>query len=118
MPSPKQPTSLSTPRLAAFLTWKQRDVLVILNEHPGGQTARDIGVILVEIADYDERHGGAFYKGTTAHGAYGCLLGLEKRGYVIYERFEDEAVGRWMLTDAGRVAVAALELNLTTIGRR
>jgi hypothetical protein len=77
----KRPTPLSTHSLAAFLSWKQFDLLLLLaQESP--QTTRDISGDLGRIHAYDEKHGGTFYVGSDWASVYTSLRTLERRNLV------------------------------------
>lgn len=107
-PRTKRPTPLSTHALAAFLTWKQFDLLLLLaNEGPAVTSA--LSEDLEEIKQYDIRHGGAFYGGTGYSSAYSCLSTLVNRRLV--DKWENDQTGyvEWGITDRGRKAVAGLE---------
>ena len=77
----KKPTPLSTRSMAAFLTWKQFDLLLLLaQESPS--TTRAIAENMFKIHDYDVGHGGAFYKGVDWSSVYSSLRTLEQRNLV------------------------------------
>lgn len=77
----KKPTPLSTHALAAFLTWKQFDLILLLaQESP--LTTRAISEDMAKIRSYDEGHGGAFYKGADWGSVYTSLRTLEQRNLV------------------------------------
>jgi hypothetical protein len=77
----KRPTPLSTHAMAAFLTWKQFDLLLLLaQESP--QTTRAISGYALQIQRYDESHGGIFYKGADWGSCYTSLRTLEQRNLV------------------------------------
>jgi hypothetical protein len=104
----KKATPLSTRALAAFLTWKQFDCLLLLET----EGVSDTGMIsgwLSEIKEHDIHHGGAFYKGTDYSAAYGCLRTLEGRR--LTERHFDTRTGylMWSITDRGRKALDGLK---------
>ena len=74
----KRPTPLSTHSLAAFMTWKQFDILLVLREE-GAATTRFLSDDLSDIKDYDIRHGGAFYAGVSYTSVYSSMRTLENR---------------------------------------
>ena len=103
----KRPTPLSTRALAAFMTWKQFDVLLILRQE-GASSATAVSQDLEEIQKYDMRHGGAFYESTSYSAAYSCLSTLQKRR-LVDKFFGDTGYIEWTLTDRGRQALEGLE---------
>jgi DNA-binding PadR family transcriptional regulator len=77
----KRPTPLSTHAMAAFLTWKQFDLLLLLaQESP--LTTRAISGYMIQIRSYDEGHGGTFYVGSDWSSVYTSLRTLERRNLV------------------------------------
>src|SRR3954453_18239297 len=77
----KRPTPLSTRSLAAFMTWKQFDLLLLLSNE-GSSTASSLSQDVSDIKDYDIHHGGAFYVGVNYSSIYSSLRTLEKRNLV------------------------------------
>jgi len=77
----KRPTPLSTRSLAAFLTWKQFDLLLLLAQN-SPQTTRAISEDMTRIRSYDEEHGGTFYVGHDWGSVYTSLRTLEQRNLV------------------------------------
>jgi DNA-binding MarR family transcriptional regulator len=77
----KRPTPLSTRALAAYMTWKQFDLLLLLSTE-GASTTSVLSSDLEEIKDYDIGHGGAFYVGVSTESVYSALRTLERRGLV------------------------------------
>jgi hypothetical protein len=104
----KRPTPLSTHSLAAFLTWKQFDVLLTL-EVEGIATASMLAGWIDEIQQYDEHHGGAFYYGTNYSSLYSCLTTLLRRRLV--ERFDNTRTGyiEWGISERGKQALDGLK---------
>jgi hypothetical protein len=103
----KKPTPLSTHALAAFLTWKQFDLLLLLkNEGPAVTAA--LSDDLEEIQKYDERHGGAFYNSTSWDATYSSLSTLYKRQLI--DKWTSDSTGyiEWAITDRGRKAIEGL----------
>jgi hypothetical protein len=107
-PKTKKPTPLSTHALAAFLTWKQFDLLLLLKtEGPAvtGPLAED----LEQILKYDQKHGGAFYASASWDSTYSCLSNLHKRRLVDKYINDQTLYVEWSITDRGRKALAGLE---------
>lgn len=92
---------LSTPGLAAHITWKQLDVICVLlndeDDYPGrALTTRAVSEWLQEwheemVAEFTVR-----YWGTSYSSAYAALTTLERRGLVTRD-----PVGRWRVTRRG-----------------
>jgi len=102
----KKATPLSTRALAAFLTWKQFDCLLLL-ETEGVSSADMISGWLSEIKEFDVHHGGAFYKGTDYGSAYGCLRTLEGRRLVT-RHWNNNGTLMWTISDRGHKALDGL----------
>lgn len=103
----KKPTPLSTHALAAFLTWKQFDLLLLLKTE-GVSTTSALSEDLQEILKYDQKHGGAFYNSASWNSAYSCLRTLERRRLI--DRFVAYGTAvEWAITDRGRKALEGLE---------
>lgn len=109
MPRTKKATPLSTRALAAFLTWKQYDVLLLLQQE-GVLPAWSLAEFMEEIREYDEHHGGQFYKGTKPAAIGSTLRTLEKRNLVRRTR---HAHPHWANTARGERAISFLEASLT-----
>jgi hypothetical protein len=77
----KRPTPLSTHAMAAFLTWKQFDLLLLLAQE-APQTTRALSEDMTKIKSYDEGHGGTFYTGADWGSTYTSLRTLERRNLV------------------------------------
>jgi DNA-binding PadR family transcriptional regulator len=104
----KKPTPLSTRALAAFLTWKQFDLLLLLREEP--TTVAILSDELEEIKQYDVKHGGAFYGGTSWQSVYSCLRTMEARGLI--NRWEGQnGIYEWAIAERGVKAISWLEVN-------
>lgn len=104
MPRTKQPTPLSTHALAAYMTWKQFDIIVLLRQEEV-LTTGELAGLLEDIVKYDIKHGGAFYTGVSDSATYSSLRTLERRQLV----YRSDAVGQltqWSLTDR---AVSAID---------
>ena len=104
----KKPTPLSTHALAAFLTWKQFDLLLLLRTDGPAVTAalaEDLG----DILKYDMKHGGAFYASASWNSAYSCLNTLNKRRLVDKYINDQTHYVEWAITDRGRKALEGLE---------
>jgi hypothetical protein len=101
----KKPTPLSTLALAAYLTWKQHDVLCLLRDESPMTTA-DVSEGLDDIKTFDMTHGGAFYQGTNYGSAYSCLTTLEKRQLV--SRHLHRGTLEWTTTKRARQALKGL----------
>jgi DNA-binding HxlR family transcriptional regulator len=108
MPQTKKATPLSTRSLAAFLTWKQYDVLLLLQQE-GALPAWSLAEFMEDIREYDAKHGGQFYKGTSASAIGSTLRTLEKRNLVKRTR---HAHPHWTITARGESAISFLEQNL------
>lgn len=111
MPRTKRPTPLSTYALAAFLTWKQFDLLLLARQEPASTTAV-LSSYLDEIWNYDEKHGGAFYGSTSWQSVYSAMRTLENRQLVRRHTGKNELI-QWTLSPRG---VKALELLEQTSG--
>jgi hypothetical protein len=103
----KKPTPLSTHALAAFLTWKQFDLLVLLWSEESATTA-SLSDYLEEIMGYDQRHGGAFYGSAHWQSTYSCLRSLERRQLVTRANAQNGHY-EWQLTNRGHKALEWLE---------
>jgi len=89
--------ALATRGLAAHLSWKQAELLLILED--GSKSVREIGEVMRELYDRDVIRGRQpMYFGVDDQGVRSCAKGLERRGLV------DECNGIWDLTPAGREA--------------
>jgi|SRR4249919_3579753 hypothetical protein len=102
MPQTKKPTPLSTHALAAFLTWKQFDIIVLLRQEEVLSTGQ-LSDLLDEIVQYDITHGGAFYTGVTDGATYSSMRTLERRQLVV-RHLDDTGLTQWSLT--GRAGAA------------
>jgi DNA-binding HxlR family transcriptional regulator len=108
MPTTKKATPLSTRSLAAFMTWKQYDVLLLLQQE-GALPAWSLAAFMEEIREYDAGHGGQFYKGTKPSAIGSTLRTLEKRNLVRRTR---HAHPHWTITARGESAITFLERHL------
>lgn len=108
MPATKKATPLSTRALAAFLTWKQYDVLLLLQQE-GALPAWSLAEFMEDIRDYDAKHGGQFYKGTKPAAIGSTLRTLERRNLVKRTR---HAHPHWTITARGESAITYLEQHL------
>lgn len=108
MPTTKKATPLSTRALAAFLTWKQYDVLLLLQQE-GPLPAWQLADFMTEIREYDAKHGGEFYKATHTSAVGSTLRGLERRALVKRTRHKFPT---WAMTGRGETAIRFLEENL------
>ena len=89
--------ALATRGLAAHLSWKQAELLLILEDGP--KTVHEIGEVMRELYDRDMIRGRTpMYWGVDDQAARACAKGLERRGLV------EECNGVWSLTPAGREA--------------
>jgi hypothetical protein len=104
----KRPTPLSTRALAAYLTWKQFDLLLLLREGP--TTVAILSDELEEIKAYDVKHGGAFYGGTSWQSAYSCLRTMEGRG-LVSRYVAQNGLYEWVIAERGIKAISWLEAN-------
>jgi hypothetical protein len=107
-PKTKKPTPLSTHALAAFMTWKQFDLLLLLRNE-GPSVTGPLSENLEEIKKYDVRHGGAFYNSTSWDSTYSSLSTLLRRRLV--DKWINDQTGyvEWGITDRGRKALEGLE---------
>jgi DNA-binding HxlR family transcriptional regulator len=108
MPATKKATPLSTRSLAAFMTWKQYDVLLLLQQE-GALPAWSLAEFMEDIREYDAGHGGQFYKGTKPAAIGSTLRTLEKRNLVRRTR---HAHPHWTITTRGESAISFLEHHL------
>jgi DNA-binding HxlR family transcriptional regulator len=108
MPMTKKATPLSTRALAAFLTWKQFDVLLLLQQE-GALSAWSLAEFMEDIRQYDEQHGGQFYKGTKPSAIKSTLRTLEQRSLVKRTR---HASPHWTITTRGDAAISFLDRNV------
>ena len=106
-PKTKKPTPLSTHALAAFMTWKQFDLLLLLNQE-GSLTTALLSDRLEEIFKYDQRHGGAFYVGTSHAATYASLRTLENR-QLVHRHIGQSNLIEWTATARAQQALAWLE---------
>jgi hypothetical protein len=111
-PTTKQATSVSTSALAAFLTWKQADLLLLM------EAAQQDGVPLscsgytdymIDIWDYDRSNGGAFYKKPHYSATHSTLRTLERRR-LCERQLARNGLIVWSATKRGIKAIRALEL--------
>jgi hypothetical protein len=102
----KAPTPVSTASLAAFLTWKQFDLLLLMRAAQVATTST-LADGLDEVQEYDEGHGGAFYKPVSWQSTYSCLRSLERRA-LTERHIADHGFYEWVLTDRGRRVLEAL----------
>lgn len=106
-PRTKKATPLSTHSLAAFLTWRQFDLLLLL-ETEGEATTQMLSDWIIEIHKYDMRHGGAFYGGVDYGAVYSGLRTMEGRQLV--SRFvAHRGFVTWTITDRGVQALNSLK---------
>lgn len=96
MPQAKKATPLSTRSLAAYMTWKQFDILTLLRQEEVASTGQ-LSDFLDEIVDYDTKHGGAFYTGVTDGATYSSLRTLENR-QLVTRHPDDTGLTQWSLT--------------------
>jgi hypothetical protein len=102
----KKPTPLSTHALAAFLTWKQHDLLCLIRDGESVNTAM-LSEGLDDIKTFDMTHGGAFYVGTDYSATYSSLKRMEERQLV--GRFiASTGFVEWSLTKRARKALSGL----------
>ena len=93
---------LQTPGLAAFLTWKQAEMLVMLLEG-GAQAIRDLSDLARHLLERDQAMGiRPMYWGVDDGSIRQCFAALERRELV---RFDGE---KWHLTPAGREAAESV----------
>ena len=104
----KKATPLSTRALAAFMTWKQFDVLLLLQQE-GALPAWSLAEFMEDIREFDEQHGGQFYKGTKPSAIKGTLRTLEQRSLVKRTR---HATPHWTITTRGESAITFLDQNV------
>jgi DNA-binding HxlR family transcriptional regulator len=104
----KKATPLSTRSLAAFLTWKQYDILLLLQQE-GALPAWSLAEFMEDIREFDAAHGGQFYKGTKTSAIGSSLRTLEKRNLVKRTR---HATLHWTITGRGESAITYLERHL------
>jgi hypothetical protein len=106
-------TPLSTPGLAAFLTWKQWDILLLLNGNPDGLSATQMSRELVALASFERQmHVNPHYAGTSPTSVQSTLAGLHRRQLVekVYETSKPWAERiHWEISAQGRAAVNSLE---------
>lgn len=114
MQHPKKSTPLSTMSLAAFLTWKQYDILVVLEEAPG-LSATGVGMELDDIVKFDVKNGGAFYKGVSGAATRGALKTLQKRLLVRSHAVNGAHDIRWYVTNRGKKALRSLEAKIDQV---
>ncbi len=103
----KKPTPLSTIALAAFLTWKQFDLLLLL-EQGGSMTTAALSDDLQEIHKYDIKHGGAFYTGTSREATYASMRTLENRQLIARHISRSTGLIEWTIKSRGSKALAWL----------
>lgn len=106
----KKPTPLSTRSLAAFLTWKQFDLLLLL-EQESPETTGALSADLTKIQEYDIHHGGAFYTGISYTSVYSSLRTLSMRQLVNHIEVGQTGYVEWAITQRGRNALKWLEKN-------
>ena len=99
----KKPTPLSTHALAAFMTWKQFDLLLLLNQE-GSVTTMLLSADLSEIKDYDILHGGAFYSGVSYTSVYSSMRTMERRQLVRRHTAKNGLI-EWTITARGSKAL-------------
>jgi DNA-binding MarR family transcriptional regulator len=109
----KRPTALSTKALAAFLTWKQYDVLLLLQQE-GALPAWQLASFMDDIREYDKGHGGEFYISSTPASVGSTLRSLERRLLVKRTRHTQP---HWTITPRGETAINFLADNITA-GKR
>lgn len=109
----KKPTPLSTHSLAAYLTWKQFDILLLLGVE-GICTTTFLSDELTEIKGYDIKHGGAFYAGVDYKSTYSSLRTMANRQLVNHIAGDARNSGyvEWAITPRGRKALRWLENDL------
>jgi len=104
----KKPTPLSTRSLAAFLTWKQFDLLLLLKTEGSANTG-SLSSDLEGIVKYDIKHGGAFYSSASWNATYSCLRTLASRRLVDRHLNDQTGYIEWTVSDRGRKALEGLE---------
>jgi DNA-binding PadR family transcriptional regulator len=102
----KKPTPLSTRALAAYMTWKQFDLLLLLSTE-GASTASALSHDIADIKDYDQRHGGAFYTGVNYSSIYSSLRTLESRN-LVQRHIARNGLIEWTATSRGVKALESL----------
>lgn len=107
MPKTKKATPLSTYALAAFLTWKQFDLLLLLRQEPASTTAV-LSSYLDEIYNYDQKHGGAFYGSTSWQSVYSAMRTLENR-QLARRHTGKNGLMQWTISPRGDKALELLE---------
>jgi len=105
----KKPTALSTTALAAFLTWKQFDLLLLLAQMET-PTTRSVADSVSAIYRYDRGHGGVRYDHPNWSGVYSSLRTLERRDLVA--RAWEGSKLHWSLRPRGRKLLELLEATL------
>lgn len=105
----KKATPLSTRALAAFLTWKQFDLLLLL-ETEGPSATRVLSEDLEEIHAYDKKHSGAFYTGISTSATYSSLRTLEDR-QLVHRHTGRNGLIEWTIKARGTQALQWLEAN-------
>jgi hypothetical protein len=89
------------------MTWKQFDLLLLLKDE-GALTTTALSDHLEDIFKYDQRHGGAFYVGTSYSATYASLRTLENRQLVV-RHIGHSSLTEWTITDRAQQALAWLE---------
>lgn len=105
--STKRANPLTTALMAAFLTWKQFDILLLLANHDEPLETNNLMGDLQEIREYDEHHGGVFYGGTSHQGVYSSMRTLERRQLVHRHERKGKPL-TWTITARGKKALLAL----------
>jgi hypothetical protein len=103
----KKPTPLSTYALAAFLTWKQFDLLLLVRQEQSS-TAAVLSGHMEEIQAYDRRHGGTFYDSVSWDSVYSSLRTLERRQLVRRHAARNGLI-EWTISPRGTDALNMLE---------
>ena len=105
--STKHANPLTTALMAAFLTWKQFDILLLLANHDSPMETSELAGLLLEIRDYDEHHGGVFYGGVYHQGVYSSMRTLERRTLVLRHERKGKPL-TWTISARGKKALLVL----------
>lgn len=89
------------------MTWKQFDLLLLLKQE-GALTTSLLSTHLEEIFKYDQKHGGAFYVGTSHSATYASLRTLENRQLVVRNIAQNGLI-EWTMTARANAALSWLE---------
>lgn len=104
----KKSTPLSTRSLAAFLTWKQFDLLLLVDQL-GAASTRNLSEELGDILDYDKKHGGGFYKSVSTSATYSSMRTLENR-QLVSRHIARNGLTEWTIKQRGRDALSWLQI--------